>query len=420
MRKIFFILWILCNSCNLICSQTQQGNIESYVSDFINNMPLNNGNDYQAPSNVELNTWSRALTALQNNQIVTARREISSLGYQIIDFMDTTIQPYLQSYILTEKIPKSKHWGLYILNPNPCREQLILQSPHPKHDRNTGLQGIYCYKHLRAKAFFVSGTHRCNHTDRSACSGTTQTCGNRSAFRISDMPHIDSSIFHRSTQVLYQLIPNSVFVQLHGFGKRTSDPFVILSNGSQITPTVDYISLLAKQLYLEDTSLTFKIAHIDLAWRRLRGFYNLQGRYINNSASDCHTNASTTTGRFIHLEQERLKLRATPNGWNKLKNALGVVFICNRIQTSSLKIKKQEIAIQLYPNPTKGGINLNFDSSISPSSFLISNILGQVVWQQKIIDKTSFAIPLPPKKGVYILQILFKNKKAQTFKIIKN
>ena len=74
--------------------------------------------------------------------------------------------------------------------------------------------------------------------------------------------------------MLFDTYDNSVFVQLHGFGKRTNDPYLIVSNGTRVTPTVDYISLIEQELFKIDPSLTFKIAHINQDWSRLIAFTN--------------------------------------------------------------------------------------------------------------------------------------------------
>lgn len=121
-------------------------------------------------------------------------------------------------------------------------------------------------------------------------------------------------------------MPNTIFVQLHGFGKDDGDPDVIMSNGTTETPDTDYASLIKDALLDEDNTLTFKIAHIDTDWTRLRGFTNTQGRFINSSPDPCSTSASSTTGRFIHIEQAKPKLRKNASSWAKMSNALGSVF----------------------------------------------------------------------------------------------
>lgn len=114
---------------------------------------------------------------------------------------------------------------------------LILQAPHPRNDSNTGDQGIYILKEIGALIFMVAGTHRCNSDNYSACSGTTSICDNGSEdFRVSDMAHIDNFIFHKTTKLLLVKTANPYFIQLHGFSKRATDPYLILSNSTTLTP----------------------------------------------------------------------------------------------------------------------------------------------------------------------------------------
>jgi len=198
---------------------------------------------------------------------------------------------------------------------------LIIQSPHPHNDTNTGLQGIYAFEHASAAFFMVAGTHRCNNTAHSGCSGTTSTCGISSEeFRISDMAHTDISLFHRSTEFLWTTVPDPYFMQLHGFGKGADDPYLILSNSTTHSPDVDLLSELGNILVDIDPSLSFEVAHINTDIR-LKGTTNTQGRLINGSADACEVAATANSGRFFHIEQERLKLRNDETGWQKMTSA---------------------------------------------------------------------------------------------------
>jgi len=200
-------------------------------------------------------------------------------------------------------------------------------SPHPKKDFNTGKQGIYCFKTTDAWFFMLAGTDRCNQSAFSSCSGTTSVCsGSSESYRISDMAHVDDSIWQGTTSHISDHFSNTWFVQLHGFNKLASDPYVIMSNGTRETPSPDKIVSLRDELLVVDNTLTFKIAHIDLTWNRLIGFSNTNGRYINNSTNACTTNAVNTTGRFLHVEQEKTKLRADSAAWHKMAIALGEAF----------------------------------------------------------------------------------------------
>ncbi|MFC2116922.1 hypothetical protein ACFLTU_10630, partial [Bacteroidota bacterium] len=280
-------------------SQTLTGDIELYISAYIDMLPGSNENDFSVPGASDLNTWQELMSYLLKDSLSDARQKADLLNYQIVEFEDNSVSPYAYYYVIEEKINRLHYWGTYILNRNPLRPQLVIQTPHPVYDSNTGRQGIFCFKRLGARAIFISGTHRCNHSTYSACSGTTSSCSsNYTKYRVSDNAHNVESVFQKITEVVSKELPITVFVQFHGFAKDPSDPYVIISNGTRITPDHDYISILKDELLKVDNTLTFQIAHINLSWSRLIAFTNVQGRFINNSISPCTHNASTCTGRF--------------------------------------------------------------------------------------------------------------------------
>ena len=309
-------------------SQTATGNIETYVGNLIDNVPGSSGNDYSEPNATELNNWNTVIDNILAQDIVTARSVANGLNYQITEFTDTSVSPNQVFYVLEEKSLQSNYWGTYVFSKTPKRANLILQAPHIKNDTNTGKQAIYCFKNNVARAVFISGTHRCNHSSSSSCSGTTTTCsGPSSPYRFSDMAHNVTSMFQKTTENLFVNIPNSVFIQLHGFGWDPGDPYVIMSNGTRETPAIDYATLIKDALLIEDNTLTFQLPHINTSWNTLIGFTNTQGRLINYSIDDCSSNSEGTTGRFIHVEQEKSKLRDNASDWVKMSHALTSVFI---------------------------------------------------------------------------------------------
>lgn len=307
--------------------ESKSGNIETYISAIIDNAPGNSGDDYRAPSSVQLTHWEAVISSILQNKITDAFTKAATLGYKIVEFTDISIDSKPIFYVLEKTESGTNYWGTYVFNKNPSIDKLILMAPHSKNDTNTGKQAIYCFKNTLAKALFINGTHRCNSSEFSSCSGTTSVCGTNEAFKISDMAHTTSSVYQKTTENVFKSIANSVFIQLHGFGKKSTDPYVIISNGTQKTPPItDYSVKIKEALLEEDSSLTFKIAHIDTDWTRLIGFTNTQGHLINFSSDPCGTSATTASGRFIHIEQEKSKLRNDETGWKKMSNALKKTF----------------------------------------------------------------------------------------------
>jgi hypothetical protein len=310
---------------------SDSGSLEDYLINFYNTIPGNSGNNFSPPTNSQLNDWGTIVRAILNDNLSLAQSIASTLNYRVLKYTDIDPTPNQLYYILEEKTPYSHYWGTYIFNPTPCRENLVLQAPHPKYDYNTGKQTIYCYTRLDAKAFFISGAHRCNNSDTTTCDGSTSACSASSEpYKISDNAHNTNSVFQETTEQIYSLDTNSIFIQLHGFTKLSSDPYVIMSNGTRNTPNTDYIPLIKDELYIIDNVLTFKIAHIDTGWNKLIGFTNVQGRLLNGSQAPCtYHNANGLGGNFIHIEQEKNRLRIDASKWDKMYTALSIVFVCS-------------------------------------------------------------------------------------------
>ncbi len=396
---LLLLAWFITGG--LFCQEVT-GDIESYINDYIDNLPGSNGNHYAVPGGAELLAWQELMEHLLNDDLAEARQKADSVNYRIVEFEDVSTQPHSHYYVVEEKSERQKFWGTYVFNRSPMRPQLVIQSPHPIFDLYTGKQGFFCYKRLGALAFFISGAHRCNNTASSPCSGTTSACGSLAPYRISDNPHNVESVYQKATEVLYDERSNTYFVQLHGFAKQETDPYVIMSNGTRITPDPDYISALSDELHRIDNSLTFKIAHIDLSWSRLIAFTNVQGRYINKSVSPCYQNAVQCTGRFIHIEQERSKLRENSILWLKMYEALAITFAEQPVSDRG-QHPAPGAAVSIYPNPSQGRLVLK-----APAPFEISvyNAAGICIARSRstaAMAELNLDSQLP---GIYIVRIV--------------
>ena len=331
LKKTFLIISISIFSINTFAQVVNDtGQVFIEMSSIISDMPGDSGNDYKIPTDTQFNSWGQVLESLFKGDYTTASDTANTLDYNLIHFLDTSQVPNKAYFIL--KATGTNYWGTYVYNPNYCRT-VVVQSPHPKKDFNTGKEGIHVFHETQSFFFMLSGTNRCNHSFFSTCDGTTSVCtadDSSEKYRISDLAHNLSTIYQNTTDTLFSKFSNTYFLQLHGFGKKGTDPFIILSNGTQVTPSTDYIPTLKTNLENEDPLFvdSIKVAHVDLTWDRLRGFGNVQGRLINSSVDQCNSNATTTNGRFIHMEQEKLTLRADETGWTKVSNAVTNTFPC--------------------------------------------------------------------------------------------
>lgn len=296
------------------------GDIKTFVTSEIASMPGEGSGAYSVPKPWQRQSWGVVLNAVLNNNYTKANDSAANIDYRLIAFTDTTETQNRTYYILENTA--SNYWGTYIYNPGYSRE-IIIQSPHPKEDFNTGKEGVHAFHESEAMFFFMAGTNRCANNRPSSCDGISSVCtGQKEAFKISDLAHHDNSLFQDATNTLFHQSSSSYFLQLHGFSKTVSDPYLILSNGTYDSPQEDLLSQLSSNLIAEDNSLTSKIGHIDSPWDRLLGFTYVQGRLINESSDPCDIRNIFTTGRFLHIEQEKTKLRADEAGWNKMANAV--------------------------------------------------------------------------------------------------
>ena len=313
-----------------VFSQVQiSGNLRTRIDNILNNMPETvGGNEYQNPSPENYTKWGTIITAIVNGNYANAQTNALTISYQLLEYTDTESNSLF--YVLEST--GSNYWGTFIFDPTPQRARLFIQIPHPKKDFNTGKQGYHVFLNTGARAFIMAGTSRCNSSTYSTCSGTTTICsGSSENYRISDQAHTEEGTFQRTTAVFESLITNMIYIQLHGFDKLEYDPYVIMGNGvSSATPPsgFQYLEALRTNLTEEDNTLTYIIAHEQPSWDRLTGSTNTQGRFINGSTlSPCTTSAGTNTGRFLHIEQEKFKLRNDQAGWTKMANAINQTFI---------------------------------------------------------------------------------------------
>ena len=64
-----------------------------------------------------------------------------------------------------------------------------------------------------------------------------------------------------------------------------------------------------------------------------------------------------------------------------------------------------EIELKIYPNPSKGNLTIEYNSSYHGASLKVVDILGSVVYEGKFDDTGKFYLSSSIKKGIYLLQI---------------
>ncbi len=130
---------------------------------------------------------------------------------------------------------------------------------------------------------------------------------------------------------------------------------------------------------------------------------------------DCNNNYSFITG------QTNQTFTATTNGSYAVivtQNGCTDTSACYSI--TSIGIEENTFAeIKVYPNPTKGLINIDFDNISNIQMISIANAVGQEVYHSPIISKKNMVINLDTQKGLYFITIYYKNGAYNVYKLIK-
>ncbi len=381
--KKFILLSLLLN-LNHYNQTIVSGNLENYTDIYLSNIPGTNSTDeYQPPADSILDLWGVVIEDIMNENYLSADLAALQFGYHLVEFYDTSSVYEGTFYILEKTQASTNFWGMFIFDSNAIRKSLVIEAPHPLKDLNTGKQGLSIFKIARAKVLFISGANRCNSSTLSDCSGTTTVCSSTSQkYRISDQPHIVDGTFQKTTEVLESLIENVIIIQPHGFSKGSGDPDLIMSNGTRLTPTKDYLTELRDNLLAIDNSLTFKIAHIDLTWTRLIATTNTQGRLINGSNEPCTLNSTSTTGRFLHIEQAYPKLRDSKINRIKLANAITMTFPEDTVVSTDINsVSNIQFNLkQNYPNPFNPSTTIEYSIQKSGNVTLsVYDMLGRII-----------------------------------------
>ena len=398
-RGMILVLVILCRVANGQSEVT--GDLLDHVSSILSSIPGASQENYTDPDNDQQATWTAIVNAILDEDITTAATQAATLNYEVVHFTDDT-GAESKSYYILQRAEAGPYWGTYIFNPNPCRAGVVIQAPHPLADLNTGKQGIYVFEEIEASAFFVSGTHRCNSASASSCSGSTSVCsGSSQAFRLSDVAHNNNSAFQKATEAVRSKSTTAVFIQLHGFAKESGDPSMIMSNGTRIAPSLDYITLIREALIDQDGTLTAKVAHEDLTWDKLVALTNTQGRMLNGSFNPCTDNATSTQGRFIHIEQELTKLRADQTRWALMATALASVFPCGTITSGEEELSAHTVSV--FPNPFSDHVAIRgIDRA---TRFVLYNVLGMEVAEAALYQDEIITLPALTA-GTYYYRLL--------------
>jgi hypothetical protein len=408
-------VWIALSAVSVQAQVSRSGDLTAHIDSIIYAMPTAyGGGDYLQPNSASRALWREIIDHILALEYADAHTKALSKNYQVVLYTDTADSDSTV-HIVLERTPEStsRYWGTFVFNTSPLRSSLVIESVHPRYDMNTGYQCIRIYQHTEARAFCVSGTHRCNGLSDSPCDGTTTVCtGSSAPYRYSDHAHVVLATIHISTEAMLDNNSELLVIQPHGFSQEEDDPDLIISNGTRFSPTgTDYALAVSDAIQVIDPSLTTKVGHIDLDWTRLLGTTNTQGRLINDSLDPCEDPAITATGQFVHVEQARIGLRDTPENWMKLAQAIEDAVPVDSGIPQDPQRKPAARIIGNYPNPFRQQTRIDLEvGRTGPIQVEIFDVAGRrIVTLAKGVYETGIVSfvwdtgQIPP--GVYFIRL---------------
>ena len=188
----------------------------------------------------------------------------------------------------------------------------IVEAPHAGFETSTAKQAVILLEKLNARVAIISGSHRCASNEFSPCSGTTGVCGVKGeAYRISDSSHSEKNLFQVAHEFFVDFYKGAKVIQLHEMMKTSSPHKIILSSTafSYSKNPNDFVTAVRNNLRVAHRNKQIAVScnavdDSELKFRKLCGFTNTQGRYLNKSVNVCSELTELDSNRFIHIEQD--------------------------------------------------------------------------------------------------------------------
>ncbi|HEX6904154.1 MAG TPA: SdrD B-like domain-containing protein [Thermoanaerobaculia bacterium] len=263
-------------------------------------------NTYRNLEGLEQSLFESAVQAFLAEDWALADERAGVVGYDVVTFRDTGNDGEVY-YGLIPEAGNGDGRGFYFVRPRAqVQRRLVLQAPHAVEDNRTGVFGSEIFRASGARALMLTGADRCASSRPSDCTGSTD-CG---AHRVSDGAHAVNTFFQSFHRLASREHADTVVLQLHGFKVSINsttglpnDPEFSISDG---TTTNRAETTLANRFYSNLQARISPRAGNSCNWTGQDNFKcgteSVQARDTNNSTNACTTNASTASGRFLHLE----------------------------------------------------------------------------------------------------------------------
>jgi len=250
------------------------GNLLNQVYNLEEHMPLADSEVYVVPDEAEQRAFASLISSIELGNLLHAVELADANNYVLVHFSDCGDEN-LASYLLREKNPIVKGWGLYALR-DKLTNNIIIEAPHPISDKNSDLVALSLYRALNARALLIAGTHR-----------------NANRKKQADVSHVPGSIFQAVHLALLQDSPSltdtPIVLQIHGFAsdKHPNYPQVVLGFGQMASQAEIFYSQNLVDA-LSTRNIRAGICKGD-SWQDLCGKNNVQGAFAGDMI-------------FIHVE----------------------------------------------------------------------------------------------------------------------
>lgn len=254
--------------------ETIKGSFRNQVALLEKYMPRANSEAYAVPTMQEQTDFSKLVSMIYANETTHTAELFSRNNYTLSYYVDQG-DDYAVSYLLREKRPIEKGWGLYAFRMN-SKNNIIIEAPHPLYDRRTPSVALDLYRALNARALLIAGAHRNANNDGSA-----------------DVSHAPESIFESVHEALTKELRNSsapvIVLQIHGFHstKHAGYPQAVFGFGKETDSTELAIGQNLQKTLKQQGVIVGVCTGKD--WKDLCGRRNFQA-------------GTTNGGVFIHIE----------------------------------------------------------------------------------------------------------------------
>jgi hypothetical protein len=271
--------------------KTETGRLQDLVarlasSDYVLGDPAIDNRPYVDPAPV-LHAFRHLASIMAWGDMKVAAEQAAAVDYEIVEFVDEPSQS--KYYVLREdlsRVPTSRGWGSYILNP-AGQTEAIVEVPHPIADVQTPEVGGVVFERSQAKGYLLAGAHRLK----------------------ADVPDLVNSIFHQVHTAWVGPTAQIAAWQIHGFAsEKHSFPrgaHVIASTGDgMIAPEIEQLDAIC-----EDQGFTSYVFNNrpakSKANKRLNG--DVPGVMFTSLAATANEQGRQSRslgGSFVHVELE--------------------------------------------------------------------------------------------------------------------